>query len=114
MSKDMVRALCKTARVVERMGYLVVREKYFSRLTYVLGRGGTKQWITITEARRILGALEKWNGMERVESIDWCIENSVETEDALLNCLGLQKDSLTINGLSDTELLKQFHYGPYE
>ena len=114
MSKDMVRALCKTARVVERMGYLVVREKYFSRLTYVLGRGGTKKWITITEARRILGALEKWNGMERVESIDWCIENSVETEDALLNCLGLQKDSLTINGLSDTELLKQFHFGPYE
>ena len=104
----------KAARVVERMSYLVNREQYFSRLTYVLGRGGTRQWITVTEAKRILRALEMWNGMERVESIDWCIEKSVETEDALLNCLGLQKDSLTINGLSDTELLKQFHFGPYE
>ena len=107
------------ARVVRRMeGYLVNREEYFSRLLFVLERGGTRQWITTTEARRILEALEKWNAkwntMERVERIDWCIENEIGTEDAMLNCLGLQKDSLTINGLSDSELLKQYYYGPFK
>ena len=103
----------RAARVVDRISYLGEKEKYFSNLKFVLERGGTRQWITVTEAGRILTTLRGWNEKNRVESIDWCIERGVETENALLNCLGLDKGSLTIDGLSETELLKQFHFGPF-
>lgn len=106
------------ARVVDGMDYLVGKEQYFSKLQYVLTRGGTKEWITLSEATRIYEALKEWNRewntMEREERIDWCIENKIDTEDALLNCMGLLKDSLTINGLNYDELLKQYYLGPFK
>ena len=106
------------ARVVDGMDYLVGKEQYFSKLQYVLTRGGTKEWITLSEATRIYEALKEWNRewntMEREERIDWCIENKIDTEDAMLNCMGLLKDSLTINGLNYDELLKQYYLGPFK
>ena len=70
-------------------------------------RPGTFQF-NLAEADRIHAALKEWITMKRISKIDWCIERGVQSEEDLLRCLKLKKESLWIEGLDNMTLCKKY------
>jgi len=96
------------AKVVDSMNYLRARGSFFGKLCRILNKKPNYMRLKSPVEKRKLTILWNWNERSRVSQIDWCIERGVQSEEDLLRCLKLKKESLWIEGLDNMTLCRYY------
>jgi len=96
------------AKVVDSVDYLRARGSFFTKLSRILNTKPNYMLLKSPEEKRKVVILNNWNARTRVSQIDWCIERGVQSEEDLLRCLKLKKESLWIEGLDNMTLCRYY------